>query len=107
MLDNSKLIDGKDGQRLTQAIKDYSDALLLEKDAKVTKEKASKVIKELCTKAGQYETMDAVVNMTQYKGQTKFDDKKFALEHPDLYEQYCYKTSDSIRIGQMRIKSKV
>lgn len=107
MLDNTVLIDGQNGQKLTQAIKEYTDASLVEKDAKSSKEKASKVIKELCPEAGQYETMDAVVNMTLYKGQTKFDTEKFKAEHPDLYEKYCYTTEESIRIGKMSLKSKV
>lgn len=107
MLNNSKLVDGQQGKELTKAIKDYTDASAVISDAEKTKKASAKVIKEVCTEVGTYETLDAVVTMNLRQGGMKFNEELFKTEHPDLYEKYLYKTSDIVTIGKMQVKNNI
>lgn len=107
MLSNSVLIDGQQGKELTKAIKDYMDANTVIADANKTKKACAEVIKNTCTDAGLYETMDATVSMNLRHGSVKFNEELFKNEHPDLYEKYCYTTDDTVVIGKMTIKNNI
>ena len=83
-----------------QAVSAYQDATQREKQAKEDKTKATAALVNIIGEAKGIVTDVAKVTWVRSK-QTRFDQKAFRAEHPELYEQY---TTEYTRNGGLRVK---
>ena len=113
MLKNSELLDGTDAKKFNDACKEYTDACIVEKDAKKTKEKASSIIKELCPLAGiVYESNDWTITMGSTGGRETCNLSKVRELAPELYtklyELGCITFSQaSLKMGTPKPKTEI
>ena len=113
MLKNAELIDGKQAKEFNQACKEYTDACIIEKDVKKTKEKASAIIKELCPLAGVvYETVNWTITMGSTGGRETCNLAKVKEKAPELYSKLyelgCITfTQATLKMGTPKPKTEV
>lgn len=113
MLENSKNLFGEDAKAFNQACKDYTDACIIEKDVKKTKEKTSAIIKELCPSAGVvYETVNWTITMGSTGGRETCNLTKVKEVAPELYtklfELGCITfTGATLKMGTPKPKTKI
>ena len=104
LLQTTIIIKGAKAKELNQAIENYQKGLIMEKDAKVLKESGAKIIKDICTDAGVYETNLYTQSMNEYKDTISLNMGELAKNKKDfeLYEKLL-KKYPLIKVGGIRI----
>ena len=102
LLQTTVIIKGAKAKELNQAIENYQKGLIMEKDAKTLKESGAKVIKDICTDAGVYETNLYTQNMTLYSDTISIDTKALKEKDFKLYQKLI-ELYPSVKVGGVRI----
>lgn len=110
VLQTTVIIKGAKAKELNQAIENYQKGLIMEKDAKTLKESGAKVIKDICTDAGVYETNLYTQSMREYKDTISLNIGELAKHKRDfesyqkLLKKYPLVKEGGIRIGKSTSK---
>ncbi len=86
MLENSNLIDGKDGKRVNELIKDYQDITTKLSDLETSKKKVLEELFTLVT-VGKNETTQFTFSIVNNSGRKTIPVAEFVKQSPELFKK--------------------